>query len=266
MEDVAHFTVHSTILAEYVCPCNNLPLCTTCKLEHSANAGHVPENCKEVGHAIMSQRIHDTSGSLAKGLKKLMKEFEAGFLREIDRFQESCIQTDERCSKMRKLASDGRYAGLCLYAKRLPAGGAKSEAATGELNKRLLEIINTVSAGLKKVLSKFAAVTQHKPVFAAYKKSEVLVLKDGSYNAEEQIISAMKPQACRRRLKQYISIIGVSLETTSLQSSRPVFKPILHPRSKSLSAFYIVSSKYPTQEPGQWLRQPGIAVRSPHFL
>ncbi len=122
MEKLARCAVHRKP-TEYMCPaCDNLPLCDTCKRDHEAGTGHAPENCKEVGLAIMRQCIQDTGGGLAKvllakGLRKGLKELEAGVLREIDRFQESCMQTKE-LREMRKLDSEGRYAELyLLYAK-----------------------------------------------------------------------------------------------------------------------------------------------------
>ncbi|MDR3715203.1 MAG: hypothetical protein P4L51_20510 [Puia sp.] len=110
-------------------------MCETCKLEHEAETGHATENFKEVVLSILQQHIQCAGGSLAKelakGLRKVVKELEAGLLREIDRFHESCVQTEE-LRKMRKLYSEERYAELYSYAKSLPVGDAKNEAATGD--------------------------------------------------------------------------------------------------------------------------------------
>ncbi len=143
----------------------------------------------------MHQHVQCAGGRLAKWLAKRMrntlKELEARLLREIDRFQESCIQTKELCN-MKRLDSEGKYAELYLYAKSLNAGGTENEVAVGELNKRLLEMLDKTSDELKKALSKFAAAKKHKPVFAEYAKGEVLVLKSESYKKEEQVVSALK--------------------------------------------------------------------------
>ncbi len=203
MEKLARCAVHRKQL-EYVCPaCDDLLLCETCKRDHETVTGHAPGNCKEAGLAIMRQCIQDAGGrltkGLVKGLRKWLKELEAGILREIYRFQESCMQT-KGLREMRKLDREGRYAELyLLYAKSLPAGGAnKNGAKIGELNKRLLEMINIASGGLKRVLSRVAAsAVQCKPVFAAYKKDEVLVVrrknssKTESCQDEDRAISAL---------------------------------------------------------------------------
>ncbi len=194
MEDVAQCAVHCK-LVEYMCPaCKNLPLCETCKRDHETVTRHAPENCKEVGLALMHQRIQDAGGKLANGLakeqRKGLKELEAELLREIDRFQSSCMQTEE-LRKMRKLESERRYIELYSYAKSLHVGWTKNEAAMGETNKRLLEMIDKASAGLKKVLHKFAVVAQHKPVFAAYNKGEVFIFEDTCCEDEEVGLSAL---------------------------------------------------------------------------
>ncbi len=196
MEEVVHCVVHPKRTVEYVCPaCKNLPLCKTCGLEHEAETGHATEDCKEIVRAIMNQHTQCAVGRLAKVLAKRLrkgfKELEDGLLREIDRFQESCMQTQE-LRTMLKLDSEGRYAELYFYAKTLPAGGAENETAMGELNKRLLETIAKASDGLKKMLNRFAAAAQYKPVFAAYKKDEVLAIEYKSYKEEEQVVSALK--------------------------------------------------------------------------
>ncbi len=196
MEEAAHCAVHSGIPAEYVCRCKNLLLCEMCKREHEKEPGHAPENCKEVGLAIMRQYIQDADGRLAKvlakGLRNTLKELDAGILREINRFHESCMQTEEIRS-MHKLDIEGRYVELYLYAKSMPAGGAKkNKATTGELNKHLLEMVGSASDGLNKVLSEIAAAARHKPIFAAYKENEVLVLKGEHYKKEEKVTSALR--------------------------------------------------------------------------
>ncbi len=196
MEEVTHCAVHRRRPAEYVCPiCKNFPLCDACKQEHVNDTRHAPENCKKVGLAIMHQHIQGAGArqakKLAKGLRKLMKELEAGVLLEIDRLHLSCMQTEE-LRKMQKLNSEGRYAELYFYAKRLSTDGTKNQAEMGELNKRLAKMIDTASDGLEKMRNKIAVVAQYKPAFAAYKKEEVLMLKGQSYKEEEKVISALR--------------------------------------------------------------------------
>ncbi len=161
MEEIPHCAIHRRRLVEYVClDCMNLPMCETCKLEHARETGHAPEDCKEVGQRLMNQRIQDAGGrqikELAKGLRGGQKELGAELLREIDKFQSSLVQTEEQ-SKMRRLDSEGRYAELYFYAKSLPAVGANNEAATKELNKCLLKVLDTTYEGLQKVRNKIAA-------------------------------------------------------------------------------------------------------------
>ncbi len=267
MEDVAHCAVHAGRPTKYVCPCKNFLLCETCKKKHVSDTQHAPESCKDVGLAILHQRIQDANGrqaeELAKGLKMALKEFEDGLLREIDRFQESCMQTEE-LRTMRKLGSKGRYAELYFYAKNLPADGAKNEAAVEELNKRLLETIDQASDGLKKVLKRFVVVAQYKPVFAAYKKDEVLVIDDKSHDDEEQVVSALKTADMSKLKAMYIEpwpVTGdrVALELASRLQTHPVSALYLGDcivsdtgaaklaqaacRGKLLSAFGIVSAK-----------------------
>ncbi len=231
MEDVAHCAVHRK-LVEYVCPaCRNLLLCKTCRRDHETGTGHASENCKEVGLAIMHQHVQCVGVRLvkwlAKGMRSTLKEVEAGLLREIDRFQESCMQTKE-LSKMKRLDNEGRYAELYLYANSLPAGGAENEAAMRKLNKRLLEILDKASDGLKKVLCKIAAAGKYKPTFAAYKKDEVLVVLEGeSYQNEEQIVSALHSADMSKCKAVYIdnwSVVGdrVASELASRLQTHPV--------------------------------------------
>ncbi len=271
MEKSARCAVHRKQL-EYVCPaCDNLLLCETCKRDHETVTGHAPENCKEVGLAIMRQCVQDAGGRLAKGLvkrlRKGLKELEAGILREIDRFQERCMQTKE-LREMRRLDSEGRYAELyLLYAKSLPAGGAnKNGAEIEELNKRLLEMIDAASGGLKKVLSEVAASTvQYKPVFAVYKKDEVfVVVKDNFCRDEEMVVSALKAADTSKLKAVYIdalSAVGdrVASELASRLQIHPISALCLKGydisdtgaealaraafRGKSLSAFCIASGQ-----------------------
>ncbi len=161
MEETSHCVLHRRKPVEYVCPaCDNLRMCEECKLVHVNEEGHEPENCKEVGQRLMNQRIQDAGGrqtkELAKGLREGQKELGAEIIREIDKFRSSLVQTEEQ-SKMRKLDSEGKYAELYFYAKSLPAVGANNEAATEELNKRLLEVLDTTYEGLQKARNKIAA-------------------------------------------------------------------------------------------------------------
>ncbi len=207
MEGVPHCILHRKRPVEYMClSCKNIPMCETCKLEHKAVTGHALESCKEIGLAIMNQHIQCSDGrlanELAKGLRKVLKDFETGFLQDINRLQSSCVQTEE-LRKMQKLGIEGRYAELYFYAKSLPAGGAKNEAKMREQNKRLLKTVETASSELKKVLSEIAAA-QHRPAFAAYKKDEVFTLKPEFYKEEWQIVSALKTADILRRKAAYI--------------------------------------------------------------
>ncbi|MDR3714147.1 MAG: hypothetical protein P4L51_15115 [Puia sp.] len=121
---------------------------------------HAPENCKEVGQRLIKQHIQDTGGrqtkELVKGLREGQKELGAGLLREIDRFRSSLALTGEQ-RKMQRLDSEGKYAELYFYAKILPAVDANNEAATEELNKRLLKVLDTAYEGLQNVRNKIAA-------------------------------------------------------------------------------------------------------------
>ncbi len=190
-----------------MCPaCEDLPLCETCKLEHEAGTGHATETCKEAGLAIMRQQyIQCADGRMAEKLsnrpaemlRKVVKALEAGFLRGIDAFKESCAQNDERCSDMKKLDREGKYAELYSYGKNLPVGDA-----TGELNKQAMHIIYTASAEVKKVLNMIAAATsQYKPAFSAYKQGEVLALEGKPYGDEEKVISALKTADMSTKVK-----------------------------------------------------------------
>ncbi len=269
MEKLAHCTVHRKRPAEYACPaCDDIPLCKACGQEHASETGHAPENCKEVGLAIMHQHVQCAGGRLAnemvKGLRNWLKELETGLLREIDRFQSNCMQTEE-LSQMRKLDSEGRYAELYFRAKSLPADGAKNGAAAGELNKRLLEMIGTASSGFKNVLSEIAAAQQRRrTVFAAYKKDEVLAFKPESYKEEKQIVSSLKSVDMSKFKAAYVdSWLAAGDRVASVFASRlqthPMSAVYLNGnnisddgtavlvqaafRSKSLSAFCVASSK-----------------------
>lgn len=115
MGKLAHCATYRTRPVEYVCPiCENFPQCEACEQEHVNDTQNTHENCKEV--AIMHRHIQCVGGRVAKvlGLRKGMKEFEAGVLREIDRLQESCMQTEERCG-IRMLDREGKYTELYTY-------------------------------------------------------------------------------------------------------------------------------------------------------
>ncbi len=238
MENMTHCRVHPERPTEYVClcpACRNLPLCETCKWKHEIGTRHATENCKEVGLAIMHQRIQDANGrqveELAKALKTALKELEIELLREIGMFQLSCILTEE-LRDMKKLDTEGRYAELYFYAKTLPEGGERNKVAMRGLNKRIVEMIDTASDGLKKVLNKFsaeaaAAAAQYKPIFARYKKDEVLVMKDESYNEEEKAVTALHNTDISNRKAVYIdsSYVGgdrVVSELASRLQAHPV--------------------------------------------
>ncbi|MDR3572343.1 MAG: hypothetical protein P4L50_00640 [Anaerolineaceae bacterium] len=225
MTEVAHCINHHKRPAEYMClVCKNHPMCETCKLEHEFETEHATENCKKAGLAIMHKHIQCAGGKmemdkaktktkeLAKGLRNALKELEAGLLREIDRFQSSYVQAEEQCSKMQQLDNEGRYAELYSYAKSLPMADAKNEAATGELNKRLLKIIDTASAGLNKTRNKVAPAPQYKPVFAAYETDEVFVVNE-SGQKEEKVISALHSVDMSK-----FKAIRINLDSTSGES------------------------------------------------
>ncbi len=237
MEDAVHCKIHHERLAEYMCLiCKNLPLCKLCKQDHEIGTGHMHENLREVGLTIMHQCIQygRLENELAEGMMKIAKEFEAGLQREVDRLQSSCVQNNERCSKMKKLDSEGRYAELYFYVKSLSAGGAKSKAATGELNKRLLETLDTASDRLKKVLSKF----EYKPVFAEYEKDEVFVFKGESERNEEIVIFALKNADMQMRTKIKALYINSWLAVGDPVALELAFRLQAHP----ISALYLTGS------------------------
>ncbi len=140
--------------------CRNLAMCETCKLDHERETGHAPEGCKEVGLALMHQRVQDAGGrqtkELAKELREGQKKLEIELLQEMDRLWSSLAQTEEQ-RKMQKLAREKRYAELYFYAKRLPAIGANNATATEVVNKRLLKVLDTTYEGLQKVRNKIVA-------------------------------------------------------------------------------------------------------------
>ncbi|MDR3715202.1 MAG: hypothetical protein P4L51_20505 [Puia sp.] len=89
-------------------------------------------------------------------------------------------------------------------------------------------MLNTASAGLNKMRSKIAAATQHKPVFATYRKDEVLVLEGDSYDAEKEVVSALHSADMSTKVKAvYIDLrsdVGdlVASELASRLQIRPV--------------------------------------------
>ncbi len=239
MEEVAHCKPHCERPAEYVrLASKNLHLCGVCRLEHAKETGHATENCKEVGLAIMNQHIQCAGGrlakekakELAKGLIEVVKELEAGVLREVDRFQKSCAQNDEQCGKMQQLDRKGKYDELYLFAKSLPAGDA-----TKELNKRLLEMIGAASAGLKKIRSEIAPATaQYKPVFAAYQKDEAFVLGE-SVRDREKVISALHSADMSTKIKA----IRIHIGCTSGDSVASELASCLQQAHHTISALYL---------------------------
>ncbi len=269
METMAHCAVHRKRPVEYMCPsCDNFPLCEECKQEHANDTRHAPENCKEVGLAIMHLYIQNANGRQAKELTErlgnILRELKTELLREIDRFQESRMQT-EALRKMQKLDSEGRYAELYVYAKGLPTGEAKNKAAIEELSRCLHETLDKASNGLKKALCKVAKVAQYKAVFAAYKKEEILMLEGESCKNEEKIVSTLHSADMSTKFKAvYIDslfTVGdyVASELASRLQAHPVSALYLNGchisdagakvlaqaafRGKSLSSFCIVSSE-----------------------
>ncbi|MDR3714792.1 MAG: hypothetical protein P4L51_18405 [Puia sp.] len=179
----------------------------------------------------MNKYIRDAGGMLAKdladGLIKVVRELEAGLLRDVDRFQESFAQNYPRFRKMQQLYHEERYADLYFYTKRLSAGGANSKAAMGELNNRFLEMIDKASKELKKVMIDIYAAAQHEPVFATYKNGEVLSLKDEFYREEEKVKSALSTTDMSNSKAVYIDLWGsvgdrVASELASRLQTHPV--------------------------------------------
>ncbi len=209
MEKLLFCQVHRKRPVEYVCPnCENLRMCEECKRGHVSDEGRAPENCKEVGQRLMHQRIQDAGGQqakeLAKGLRKGLNELESGLMREIDRFQSSLVQTDEQ-RKMQKLNCEERYAELYFYAKSLPAVGANNKAATEELNKRLLKILDTAYEGLQNVRNKIAAGAGE--TLAEKMDKELRELRRDLHNNEESLRKCLA--ACDASwLKESIAAIG----------------------------------------------------------
>ncbi|MDR3575724.1 MAG: hypothetical protein P4L50_17835 [Anaerolineaceae bacterium] len=194
--------------------------------------------------AIMRQHIQDASGRPAKELiktvRKGLKELEAGVLREIDRFQDSCVQTKE-LREMRKLDSEGRYAELYVYAKSLHMR-EKNKAAMGELNKRLRETIDKASYELMKVLNKTAAAKQYKPIFSTYKKNEVFVLKHTSCKDQENVLSALHSAGMSKLIK------AVYIDSLEVIGDRVASGLASHLKTHPISALYLV---------GGWISDAG---------
>ncbi|MDR3548020.1 MAG: hypothetical protein P4M11_07115 [Candidatus Pacebacteria bacterium] len=135
-------------------------MCEECRQARVKGGGHAPKDCKEVGLALMHQHIQNAGGrqakEQAKEIRECLKEFEAAFQQEMDRFRSSLVQTEEQ-RKMQRLCNEGKYAELYSYAKSLPAGGANNEAATEEHNKRLLKVFDIIYEGLQKARNKTVA-------------------------------------------------------------------------------------------------------------
>ncbi len=227
MEDATHCTCYSKIQVDKD-DCHHIFLG---KPKQASEEEYMPVNCKEIGLAIMHQHIQDAGGrlakELAKWLRKGLKELEAGFLREIDRFQSNFMQTQE-LHYMQELSSERKYATLYSYTKSLPVNGAKNEAAMGELNKCLLEMLDKASDGLKKALNKFAAAAQYKPAFAAYNKDEVLILEGEPSEGEKNVISALKSADMSTKVKavRISSRLAVGDRVASELASRLQVYPI----------------------------------------
>ncbi len=246
----------------------------------------VPKNFKEIGLAIMHQHAQCADGrqanELVKGLRKLLKELEAGLLRGIDSFRPSCIQIEE-LRNMQMLDRERRYVDLYLYAKGLPADGVKNRAAMGELNKRLLEMIDTTSSGLKKMRSEIAAAAQHRPMLDAHNESEVLMFQGEYFACEEDVIPTLHSVNMSKFNAVYINVsvaIGdrVASELASHLQTHPMSAVYLRGNnisdagaetlakaafcSKSLSAFCITGNEI--SDTGA--RAVAEAVRNCHSL
>ncbi|MDR3542816.1 MAG: tetratricopeptide repeat protein [Desulfosporosinus sp.] len=228
-----HCMIHREKPVEYVCPaCKNIPMCGECERVHGRETGHVSENCKDIGLALMRKHIQYSYGKqekeFAEGRIKCLEELKAGLFLEINKFQSICVQIDEQCNKMRKLDSEKRYAELYFYARSLSVSGAKSEATIEELNKRLLNIFDTASEELKKVSGKIAVgVRQHKPMLSTYTNEEVFMFQDETFGEEEKAISALKNAGMLRFTAIYIESWGsigdhTASELTSYLQKNPL--------------------------------------------
>ncbi|MDR3547102.1 MAG: hypothetical protein P4M11_02290 [Candidatus Pacebacteria bacterium] len=206
-------------MVKYVClTCKNLPLCETCELEHASETGHAPVDCKEVGLAFMYQHIKYAGGILAKemveDMRRWLKELEAAMQREIDSF-ESCFAQSDECLKMQKLEKEERYAELYFYAKDLPMGDVKNAANMQKLKKHLRYLIEVASRELEKLRVKIderMTTPQYKPVFAAYKKDEVLMLSDKFSKEEENVLPALKSADMSKFKAVYIDSWNSAIE------------------------------------------------------
>lgn len=236
MEVKIHCAVHGKQPAEYVCPtCKDLPLCAACKQEHEKGMGHSSDSCKEVGLALMHkliqeagvQQTRELAGALTESMKKLGTELS----KEIEKLQSNCALHEEE-AKMKKLEQEGGYAELYFYAKSLPLGDAKNEAAIEEISKCLMKTLDTACLELQKARNGLAAmikaaVPQHKPMLAAYKKDEVLALGYKFVITEEEAISALKSPDISKMKAIYIESwdeIGdrTALELASCLKANPV--------------------------------------------
>ncbi len=204
MEDKIHCALHSNRPAEYVCPyCNNLPMCESCKQEHIIDQGHQPANCKEIGCKLMRLRMREPEKNqltkeLAKMLRKIVKELEAGLLGEIKKLQ-SNWELAKGQHEMQKLNREGRYAELYFYAKNLPVDCANNNGALQKLKECLLEKFYAASEEVDKSQSKIIALAmpriapQFKPMLATYWRNEVFLIKpDSDIDTKQNVLSALK--------------------------------------------------------------------------
>ncbi len=239
-----HCVVHSERPAEYICTrCYGRLLCEDCNRYHTLAVPHSTENCKEVGCALLRQRIHEGGGKLAKkmvkSMKHIVKDMLATLLQEIERFRLSCALTEE-IRKMKQLEQEGRYAELYFCVTGLHRdgdGAAKHMDAIENLNKRFVKTLDAASDQLKAIRDKIALVTattavpQHRPMLAAYKRDEVFLLNKASeYDTEEKIVAAL--QNLKRDMPGQIRAVFISpacpvgnpvaLELASLLETAPI--------------------------------------------
>ncbi|MDR3414087.1 MAG: hypothetical protein P4L87_24520 [Formivibrio sp.] len=212
----------------------NLSMCESCKQEHVEEEKHQPESCKEVGRALMRKRIQEIDGKqqtteLAKILRKTMKELEAGLLREIERLRLDSELPKEQC-EMQKLEREERYAELYFFVKGRTVDATNSEATIQELRKRLLNTMDTASAGLKRVQSMIVAAAtrvapQHKSMFAAYGRDDVFLLKPDSYTATtDNVVSALKSDEFNT-VKNTMKMKKTMMLSPAYQTCRAVSRP-----------------------------------------
>ncbi len=179
MEDKTHCTHHHDQPAEYVCPaCKYLPLCKSCKQSHAKDTGHSPDNCREVGRALLRQRIQEAGEKPIKVMKKFVKELAETLVQGVERFRPECA-----LKELRQLEAEGMYVELYLGVKSLHDG-----VTTKELSECVLKTLDAAHAELDKLRDK--VIAQAKSVDP--KSAGVYVFRGELSTTEEQVVSALK--------------------------------------------------------------------------